>query len=91
MSSIEANEHHGMDVASAPSLWPGLATTQPGRREPPWVENDDDGIELKLGFRELDLIQRSLETVRTLGLVGRQDELLTDTLQRVDVALEELR
>jgi hypothetical protein len=46
-------------------------------------------IELKLGYRELDLIQRSLEAVRTLGLVERQDELLTDTLQLIEVALEE--
>jgi hypothetical protein len=52
-----------------------------GRREEP--------IELKLGFLELDLIHRSLEAIRTLGLVERQDELLTDTLQAIDVALEE--
>jgi hypothetical protein len=68
-----------------------LATTQPERKEPPWVEPDDDRIELKLGLRELDLIHRSLEAVRTLGLVERQDELLTDTLQLIDVALEEPR
>jgi hypothetical protein len=48
-----------------------------------------DLIELKLGFGELVLIQRSLEAVRTLGLVDRQDDLLTDTLQLVEVALEE--
>jgi hypothetical protein len=46
-------------------------------------------IQLKLGYHELDLIHRSLEAVRTLGLVERQDELLTDTLQLIDVALEE--
>lgn len=46
-------------------------------------------IELKLDFRELVLIHRSLESVRTLGLLERQDDLLADTLQLIDVALEE--
>jgi hypothetical protein len=50
---------------------------------------NEDPIELKLGFRELLLIHRSLAAVRTLGLVERQDALLTDTLQLIDVALEE--
>jgi hypothetical protein len=48
-----------------------------------------DLIELKLGFSELVLIQRSLEAVRTLGLVDGRDDLLTDTLQLIEVALEE--
>jgi hypothetical protein len=48
-------------------------------------------IELKVGFRELLLIHRSLDAVRTLGLVARQDELVADTLQLIDVALEEAR
>jgi hypothetical protein len=37
------------------------------------------------------LIHRSLDAVRTLGLVARQDELVADTLQLIDVALEEAR
>lgn len=49
----------------------------------------EEQIELTFGFRELDLIQRSLEAIRTLGLVERQDDLLTDTLQLIDVALKE--
>ena len=53
------------------------------------MKSDEQLIELKLGFLELDLIQRSLEAVRTLGLVERQDGLLTDTIQLIDVALEE--
>jgi hypothetical protein len=52
---------------------------------------NQDAIELTVGFRELALIHRSLEAVRTLGLVVRQDELLADTLQLVNVALEEAR
>jgi hypothetical protein len=35
------------------------------------------------------LIHRSLEAVKTLKLVERQDDLLADTLQLIDVALEE--
>jgi hypothetical protein len=58
--------------------------------ESPWVESNVR-IELKLGFHELDLVHRSLEAVRTLGLVEGQDELLTDTLQLIDAALEESR
>jgi hypothetical protein len=46
-------------------------------------------IKLKLDFRELVLIHRSLESVRTLGLLERQDDLLAETLQLIDVALEE--
>lgn len=49
---------------------------------------DDETIELKLGFRELVLIHRSLQAIRTLDLVERQDDLLIDTLQLIDVALE---
>lgn len=49
----------------------------------------DVPFELRLGFRELVLIHRSLEAVRTLGLAEREDDLLTDTLQLIDVALEE--
>jgi hypothetical protein len=49
----------------------------------------EEQIELIFGFLELDLIHRSLEAIRTLGLVERQDDLLTDTLQLIDVALKE--
>jgi hypothetical protein len=49
----------------------------------------EEQIELTFGFRELDLIHRSLEAIRTLGLVERQDDLLTDTRQLIDVALKE--
>jgi hypothetical protein len=65
------------------------AVTQPPRRESPWVGSSEEQIELKFGFRELDLIHRSLEAVRILGLVERQNGLLSDTLQLIDVALEE--
>jgi hypothetical protein len=67
----------------------GIEYFERRRKEPSWVSGDEEPIQLKLGFRELDLIHRSLEAVRTLGLVARQDDLLTDTLQLIDVALEE--
>jgi hypothetical protein len=49
---------------------------------------DEQPIELRLGFGELVLIHRSLQAIRTLGLVEQQDELVTDMLQLIDVALE---
>jgi hypothetical protein len=52
------------------------------------VTRDEQPIELKLGFGELVLIHRSLQAIRTLGLVEQQDELVTDMLQLIDVALE---
>jgi hypothetical protein len=45
-------------------------------------------IELKLAFGELVLIHRSLQAIRTLGLVEQQDEVVADMLQLIDVALE---
>jgi hypothetical protein len=45
-------------------------------------------IELKLAFGELVLIHRSLQAIKTLGLVEQQDELVADMLQLIDVALE---
>jgi hypothetical protein len=86
MSSIETLEDRAKDSTSGPGL--RLVTTPPARTEKSWVAGDEQPIELKLGFRELVLIHRSLEAVRTLGLAQRQDDLLGDTLQLIDVALE---
>jgi hypothetical protein len=87
MSSIEAPEHRATDSTSRPRL--RLVTTPPARPERSSVAVDEQQIGLKIGFRELVLIHRSLEAIRTLALVERQDDLLTDTLQLIDVALEE--
>jgi hypothetical protein len=87
VTSIEAIKRHGTDTAFGPSL--RLATTQPVRKELPWIRSDEGPVELKLGFQELVLIHRSLEAVRTLGLVEDQNDRLTDTLQLIDVLLEE--
>jgi hypothetical protein len=43
--------------------------------------------QLQLTFDQLVMIQKSLQTVRTLGVVPPQDELLGDTMQVVDQAL----
>jgi hypothetical protein len=85
MSSIEPLEQFAADAASRPKV--RLVTTPPSRTAS-WVPNDKQPIELKLSFRELELIHRSLEAVRTLRLAEHQDDLLADTLQLVDVALE---
>jgi hypothetical protein len=85
MSSVEPLARRRQDAASPPSL--RLVTTPPARTDSSWVPNDEQPIELKLGFRQLALIYSSLEAIRTLGLVERQDDLLTDTLQLIDAAL----
>ncbi len=44
--------------------------------------------ELKLTFDELALIYKSLQAVKTLGALPLQDEVLNDTIQLVDEALD---
>jgi hypothetical protein len=51
-------------------------------------ERESDTIELMIGFGELTLIYKSLLAVITLGALPPQDELLNDTIQLVDQALE---
>lgn len=45
-------------------------------------------LTLALGFRELALIYRALQAVRTLGAPPLEDELLDDTIELVDRALQ---
>jgi hypothetical protein len=87
MSSIEPLERRQPDATSSPSL--RLVTTPPARTEASWVADDEQPIELKLGFRQLVLIHRSLQALRTLRLVEPRDVLVADTLQLIEVALEE--
>ena len=49
---------------------------------------NDDAVEIQLSFRQLVLIRRSLEAVRTLDVYPPQDELLGDTTHLVDLALK---
>ena len=87
MSSIETHARRERASAARPRL--RLVTTPPARPETSSVAVDEQPINLKIGFSELVLIHRSLEAVRTLALVEGQDDLLTDTLQLIDLALEE--
>jgi hypothetical protein len=48
---------------------------------------DEQTHELKLSFGELALIYKSLQAAKTLGALPPQDELLNDTIQLVDQAL----
>jgi hypothetical protein len=45
--------------------------------------------DLKLTFRELSLIYRSLQAAKALGPVPTENELLDDTIQLVNQALDE--
>jgi hypothetical protein len=44
---------------------------------------------LELTFDQLALIHKSLQAVRALGVLPPRDELLDDTMQLVDQALDE--
>jgi hypothetical protein len=47
-----------------------------------------DDIGLRLTFDQLALVYKSLQAAKTLGVLSPQDELLDDTLQLVDLALD---
>jgi hypothetical protein len=49
---------------------------------------NEEPLAIELSFRQLALIRRSLEAVRTLGVYPPQDELLGDTIHLVDLALK---
>jgi hypothetical protein len=71
--------------ADRPTL--SLVTTRPTTTRPPRHKADPQTYELQLSFGELALIYKSLQAVKTLGALPPQDELLNDTLQLVDQAL----
>jgi hypothetical protein len=50
--------------------------------------NAREDIDLRLTFDQLALVYKSLQAARTLAVLPRQDELLEDTLQLVDSALD---
>jgi hypothetical protein len=54
-----------------------------------WAGRDDETQELKLTFRQLALIHKSLQAVKTLSVLPPQDEVLGDTMHLVDLALAE--
>jgi hypothetical protein len=49
---------------------------------------NDRNPRLELTFDQLALIHRSLQAVRALGVLPPRDELLDDTMQLVDQALD---
>jgi hypothetical protein len=53
------------------------------------MDGNDRNPRLELTFDQLALIHRSLEAVRALGVLPPRDELLDDTMQLVDQALDE--
>jgi hypothetical protein len=49
---------------------------------------DEQRHELKLSFDQLALIQKSLLAAKSLGVLSQEDELVDDTIQLVDEALD---
>jgi hypothetical protein len=52
------------------------------------MSQDDRNTRLELTFGQLVLIYKSLQAVRTLAVLPLRDELLDDTMQLVDQALD---
>jgi hypothetical protein len=87
MSAIEKlNSASGLEAAPRRL---SLVRTPPPSRGSAWGGGEAEDIELKLSFRQLTLIHKALQAVKTLGALPPQDELLQDTLHRVDLALDE--
>jgi hypothetical protein len=53
------------------------------------MHENDRNPRLELTFDQLALIHKSLQAVRALGVLPPRDELLDDTMQLVDQALDE--
>jgi hypothetical protein len=54
------------------------------------MDGNDRNPKLELTFDQLALIHRSLQAVRALGVLPPRDELLDDTIQLVDQALDQV-
>jgi hypothetical protein len=66
----------------------GEATVRPSLKlvtTPP--TSDEQTYELRLTYRELALIYKSLQATKILGALPPQNELLNDTIQIVDLAM----
>jgi hypothetical protein len=73
----------GQDIR--PSL--RLVSVRPQTTEAPRPKRDEPTHTLTLRFSELALLYKSLQAAKTLGALPPQDELLNDTIQIVDQAL----
>src|SRR5262245_18375905 len=58
-----------------------------GRSDSSWNARGEERVPVRLTFSELALIRKALQAVKTLGSPPPQDELLTDTMQTIDVTL----
>src|SRR5262249_35388879 len=56
-----------------------------GRSDSSWNARGEERVAVRLTFSELALIHKALQAVKTLGSLPPQDELLTDTMQTIDV------
>jgi hypothetical protein len=63
-----------------------LVTTSAATTASAWQRPEPEH-ELRLNFRELALIYKSLQAAKTLGALPPQDELLDDTIELVEQAL----
>lgn len=79
--------HQGRTSQEAERPTLSLVTTPPATTRSVRHRGDPQTYELQLSFGELALIYKSLQAVKTLGALPPQDELLNDTLQLVDQAL----
>jgi len=61
----------------------------PGPASSAWPRPDTERYELKLSFEELTLVYKSLLAAKSLGVLSQEDELVDDTIQLVDRALDE--
>jgi hypothetical protein len=52
------------------------------------VSGDEVKYELMLSFDELTLIYKSLLAAKSLGILSQDDELVDDTIQRVERAFK---
>ena len=84
MKSIQ-HKRRLRDNAARPRL--SLVTTAAPRTASTWQGPEPETHELRLSFRELTLIYKSLQAAKTLGALPAQDELLNDTIQLIDQAL----
>jgi Putative zinc-finger len=84
-AALPLHERPTDEEAGRPTL--SLVTTPRATTGSTPHSTDEERYELKLSFGELALVYKSLQAAKTLAALPPQDELLNDTLQLVDQAL----
>lgn len=87
MSSVQEVDRRSRGTAGRPDLH--LVPPRQSWSEASGRTEGDEAIPMTFTFRELTLIHKSLQAVRTLGVFAPQDELLDDTVHLVDLVLNE--